>query len=196
MVSLPDVVQARMVYVLVVGCAPKLQQGFGSNNLAGLLNSGYKQKVDNFLIIFDGSSSMWEKYNGTKKFYQARNVVLFLGDAAGIPTLHLASIYRYDHPQKLYVHQMPHIALMDTSTSDQWVTSSDFPCRGGSVMMSRPRSAWSIPPASIVTPDFVWMRPSRLTVKSAASGNACATDSRASCSRPAMRTEAPNPDRY
>jgi alkaline phosphatase len=55
---------------------------------------------------------------------QARNVVLFLGDAAGIPTLHLASIYRYDHPQKLYVHQMPHIALMDTSTSDKWVTDS------------------------------------------------------------------------
>ncbi len=55
---------------------------------------------------------------------QARNVILFLGDAAGIPTLHLASIYRYDHPQKLYIHQMPHIALMDTSTSDEWVTDS------------------------------------------------------------------------
>lgn len=61
---------------LVVSCAPKVQQSFISNNLAGLLNSGYQQKVDNFLIIFDGSSSMWEKYNGTKKFYQAKNVVL------------------------------------------------------------------------------------------------------------------------
>ena len=61
---------------LVVSCAPKIQQSLVCNNLAGLLNSGYKQKVDNFLIIFDGSSSMWEKYNGTKKFYQARNVIL------------------------------------------------------------------------------------------------------------------------
>ena len=55
---------------------------------------------------------------------QARNVILFLGDAVGIPTLNLASIYRYDHPQELYIHQMPHIALMDTSTSDAWVSDS------------------------------------------------------------------------
>ncbi|MHB8808388.1 MAG: OmpA family protein [Desulfobulbaceae bacterium] len=66
---------------LVVSCAPKIQQSLVCNTLAGLLNSGYKQKVDNFLIIFDGSSSMWEKYNGTKKFYQARNVILGINQA-------------------------------------------------------------------------------------------------------------------
>lgn len=61
---------------MVVSCAPMIQKSFVSNNLAGLLKNGYQQKVDNFLIIHDGSSSMWEKFNGTKKFYQAKNVVL------------------------------------------------------------------------------------------------------------------------
>jgi len=55
---------------------------------------------------------------------EAKNVILFLGDAAGIPTLHIASIYRYDHPSKLFIQQMPYIALMDTSAIDEWVTDS------------------------------------------------------------------------
>ncbi len=55
---------------------------------------------------------------------QAKNIILFLGDAAGIPTLNIASIYRYNQPQKLYVQQMPYIALMDTSAADNWVTDS------------------------------------------------------------------------
>lgn len=55
---------------------------------------------------------------------EARNIILFLGDAAGIPTLHVASIYRYDHPSKLFIQQMPYIALMDTSAADEWVTDS------------------------------------------------------------------------
>ena len=55
---------------------------------------------------------------------EARNIILFLGDAAGIPTLHVASVYRYDHPNKLFIQQMPYIALMDTSAADEWVTDS------------------------------------------------------------------------
>ena len=66
---------------LVVSCAPKIQQRLACNSLAGLLNNGYRQKVDNFLIIFDGSSSMWEKYNGSKKFGQGKNVVLGINQA-------------------------------------------------------------------------------------------------------------------
>lgn len=54
----------------------------------------------------------------------ARNVILFLGDAGGIPTLNIASIYEYGDPQKLFVQQMPFIALMDTSAADSWVTDS------------------------------------------------------------------------
>jgi alkaline phosphatase len=55
---------------------------------------------------------------------EARNVILFLGDAGGIPTLNIASLYRYDHPNKLFIQQMPYIALMETSTADAWVTDS------------------------------------------------------------------------
>ena len=54
----------------------------------------------------------------------AKNVVLFLGDAAGIPTLHGASVYGYGEPQKLFVFHMPHLALMETSTASGWVTDS------------------------------------------------------------------------
>jgi alkaline phosphatase len=55
---------------------------------------------------------------------QARNVILFLGDAAGIPTLHLASIVKYNQPQRLFLQSMPYLALMDTSAANDWVTDS------------------------------------------------------------------------
>ena len=55
---------------------------------------------------------------------RARNVILFIGDAGGIPTLHAASIHGHRQPQALFIQQMPHIALMDTSAADLWVTDS------------------------------------------------------------------------
>ena len=55
---------------------------------------------------------------------KARNVVLFLGDAGGVSTLHAASIHGHDQPQALFIQQMPHIALMDTSTASTWVSDS------------------------------------------------------------------------
>jgi alkaline phosphatase len=54
----------------------------------------------------------------------ARNVILFLGDAGGIPTLNAASIHTYGNPRALYIHRMPHIALVETSAASQWVTDS------------------------------------------------------------------------
>lgn len=54
----------------------------------------------------------------------AKNVILFIGDAAGSPTINAASIYEYDQPLKLFVQQMPHVALMDTSSASEWVTDS------------------------------------------------------------------------
>jgi alkaline phosphatase len=54
----------------------------------------------------------------------ARNVILFIGDAGGLATLNAASLYGYDRPQALFIQQMPHIALMDTSAADRWVTDS------------------------------------------------------------------------
>jgi alkaline phosphatase len=55
---------------------------------------------------------------------RAKNVILFLGDAGGIATLNAASLHAHDAPQKLFIQQMPHFALSDTSAADSWVTDS------------------------------------------------------------------------
>jgi len=55
---------------------------------------------------------------------RARNVILFLGDAAGIPTINAAGIYGYGQPRSLFLQNMPHIALMETSSASRWVTDS------------------------------------------------------------------------
>src|SRR5215472_1371171 len=55
---------------------------------------------------------------------RARNVILFLGDAGGIPTLSAASIHGYKQPRALFIQHMPHIGLSETSSSDSWVTDS------------------------------------------------------------------------
>ena len=54
----------------------------------------------------------------------ARNVIVFLGDAGGIPTLHAASIHGHQGTRRLYIHGMPHIALAETSSASSWVTDS------------------------------------------------------------------------
>jgi alkaline phosphatase len=55
---------------------------------------------------------------------KAKNIILFLADAGGIPTVNAASILGYDEPQKLFVQSWKHIGLSDTSTASQWVTDS------------------------------------------------------------------------
>ena len=55
---------------------------------------------------------------------QAKKIILFIGDAGGIPTLNAASLYGYGQPQKLFIQRMPHFALVDTSAADVWVTDS------------------------------------------------------------------------
>jgi alkaline phosphatase len=54
----------------------------------------------------------------------ARNVILFLGDAGGVPTLNAAGIYAHNRPQSLFIQSMPHIALSDTSALNRWVSDS------------------------------------------------------------------------
>ncbi len=55
---------------------------------------------------------------------RAKSVILFLGDAGGIPTLNAASIYGYNEPRRLFIQTMPHIALAETSSASEWVTDS------------------------------------------------------------------------
>jgi alkaline phosphatase len=54
----------------------------------------------------------------------ARNVIILLADAGGLPTLSAAGILAHNRPQSLFIQSMPNIALSDTSSLDRWVTDS------------------------------------------------------------------------
>lgn len=54
----------------------------------------------------------------------AKNVILLLADAGGIPTLDAASILGYGKPLALNVQSWPYFGLSETSTATDWVTDS------------------------------------------------------------------------
>lgn len=55
---------------------------------------------------------------------RAKNVVLFLADAGGIPTITAASLHSQGVSRGLFIQKLPYIALSDTSTASQVVTDS------------------------------------------------------------------------
>ena len=55
---------------------------------------------------------------------RARNVILFIADAGGIPTIHAASLHGYSAARRLFIQRMPNIALSDTSSASGYVTDS------------------------------------------------------------------------
>ncbi len=55
---------------------------------------------------------------------RAKNVILLLADAGGIPTINAASIYGYNAPMKLFIQSWPHIGLSDTTPHGRWVSDS------------------------------------------------------------------------
>lgn len=55
---------------------------------------------------------------------RAKNVIVFLADAAGVPTVHAASLYGYGEPLRLHVQQWPHLGLSEMSPVDQWKSDS------------------------------------------------------------------------
>ncbi|RPI28518.1 MAG: alkaline phosphatase, partial [Acidobacteria bacterium] len=59
-----------------------------------------------------------------KQLARAKNVILIIGDAGGIGALHAGSLYHYNKPNGLFIYTLPHIALMDTSAANAWVTDS------------------------------------------------------------------------
>lgn len=76
---------AVFVFLFLFGCAAK-QMSTLPEFEAKIFDAGvYESKVDNFLILFDASSSMHEKYNGNKKFNIARQIVSRMNDT--IPEL-------------------------------------------------------------------------------------------------------------
>ena len=55
---------------------------------------------------------------------KAKNIVLFLADAGGVPVIHAASLLGYGEPRKLRVQQWPHLGLSETSPVDEFVSDS------------------------------------------------------------------------
>lgn len=55
---------------------------------------------------------------------RAKNVIVFLADAAGVATVHAASLHGYGEPLSLHVQQWPHLGLSEMSPVDQWKSDS------------------------------------------------------------------------
>lgn len=55
---------------------------------------------------------------------KAKNIIIFLADAGGVPIIHAASLLGYGEPQKLRIQQWPHLGLSETSPVDQFVSDS------------------------------------------------------------------------
>jgi len=55
---------------------------------------------------------------------RARNVVLFLADAGGTPTINAASLHGYGAPRKLFLQRMAHLGLSDTTAVPHFVSDS------------------------------------------------------------------------
>lgn len=55
---------------------------------------------------------------------KARNIILFLADAGGVPVINAASLMGYGEPLKLRVQQWPHLGLSETSPVDAFVSDS------------------------------------------------------------------------
>jgi alkaline phosphatase len=55
---------------------------------------------------------------------KAKNIIVFLADAGGVPIINAASLLGYGEPQKLRIQQWPHLGLSETSPVDQFVSDS------------------------------------------------------------------------
>jgi len=55
---------------------------------------------------------------------KARNVILFIADGTGIPTLNATSIYAHEKALGLFVYSLHHLALSECSANNNWVSDS------------------------------------------------------------------------
>lgn len=55
---------------------------------------------------------------------KAKNVIIFLADAAGVSALNGASIMGYGEPLRLHIQRWPHLGLSETSAVDNFVSDS------------------------------------------------------------------------
>ncbi|MDZ4797658.1 MAG: alkaline phosphatase [Bryobacteraceae bacterium] len=77
------------------------------------------------LAVCLATSLVWaQPANSPTTPRRAKNVILLLADAGGIPVVNAASILGYNAPQKLFIQSWDHIGLSDTSPVGKWVTDS------------------------------------------------------------------------
>jgi alkaline phosphatase len=62
--------------------------------------------------------------NAAAESPKARNIILFLADAAGVPVLSAASLMAYGEPLRLHIQSWPHLGLSETSPVDEFVSDS------------------------------------------------------------------------
>lgn len=87
-------------FLFLFGCAAKQMNTLPSFEAKQFDASMYNAKVDNFLMVFDASSSMYEKHNGMKKFDIARAVLLRMNDT--VPELgQTAGLRSFGHHPKV-----------------------------------------------------------------------------------------------
>jgi alkaline phosphatase len=55
---------------------------------------------------------------------KAKNVIFFLADAGGVPSVNAASLLGYGEPLKLHIQHWPYLGLSDTTPVDQFVSDS------------------------------------------------------------------------
>jgi alkaline phosphatase len=89
---------------------------------------------------------------------RAHNVILFLGDAGGLPTLNAGGLYATNKPLGLFLHTMPYVGLSETSALNAWVTDSANGMtalvtghKTNNAMLSVLPSVGSAPPAPLKT---------------------------------------------
>ena len=90
---------------LLAGCAAKVpDEPFTAADLSAKLGHGYKQKVDNTLIVLDASTSMFEKdpydslapFQGEKKLAQAKNTILRMNEVIAPLNIQAAALQYWD----------------------------------------------------------------------------------------------------
>lgn len=72
---LSKMVLLSAAFLFLFGCAAQQMNNIPPFQATKFDGSLYASKVDNFMIVFDASSSMYENYNGIKKFNIAQTLV-------------------------------------------------------------------------------------------------------------------------
>ncbi|MCP3874990.1 MAG: OmpA family protein [Desulfobacteraceae bacterium] len=87
-------------FLFLFGCASKEVTKLPSFEAKQFNTSMYSAKADSFLFLFDASSSMYHKYNGTPKFDIAKAIVLRMNDT--VPEMgQTAGLRSFGHSDKV-----------------------------------------------------------------------------------------------